>query len=56
MASKHRINLDDFEYRIMVNALNELRNKLIHEGRCTIDVDELLLKIIDVPTKRRYVR
>lgn len=47
MAKKRRVRLDDFEYRIMVNALNELRNKLIREGRCTTDVDELLLRIID---------
>jgi len=32
MARKHRVTLDDFEYRIMVNALNELRNKLIREA------------------------
>lgn len=35
------------EYHIIVNALNELRNRCIKENIDTTDVDYLLLNIID---------
>ena len=35
------------EIRVLVLALNELRNSLIAEGRYTDAVDELLIKLID---------
>lgn len=46
------ITLDDYEYGVVVNALNELRNDLIKDERPTDAVDELLLKTIDAPTKK----
>ena len=42
----------DSEYRIIVNALNEMRNKLIQEGRYTDAVDELILKLFDAPIRK----
>ncbi len=48
--------LDGYEYGLMVNALNELRNDLIEEHRPTDAVDELLLKTIDAPTKKHNKR
>ena len=50
------ITLDDYEYGVMVNALNELRNDLIEEERPTDAVDELLIKTIDAPTKKQKRR
>ena len=50
------LNLDDYEYGVVVNALNELRNDLIGEQRSTDAVDELLIKTIDAPTKKQKVR
>ena len=44
---------DDYEYGVVVNALNELRNDLIKDERPTDAVDELLLKTIDAPTRNR---
>ena len=38
------LTLDDYEYGVVVNALNELRNDLIEEKRPTDAVDDLLLK------------
>ena len=35
------------EIRVLVFALNELRNTLIAEGRYTDAVDELLVKLLD---------
>ena len=47
------LTLDHYEHGVMVNALNELRNELIEENRPTDVVDELLLKTIDAPTKKK---
>ncbi len=44
---KYYIALNDFERRVVVNCLNEMRNNLIANGKYTDAVDEVLLKIID---------
>ena len=49
---KRVIEVDDFDHRLMVNGLADFRNDLIRDERPTEDVDELLLKIIDAPTKK----
>ena len=53
---KRVITLDGYEYSVMVNALNELRNDLIEEQRSTDVVDDLLIKTIDAPTKKQKRR
>lgn len=50
------LTLDDYEYGVVVNALNEFRNDLIKDERPTDAVDELLLKAIDAPTKKQKKR
>jgi len=50
---KRVLTLDTYEHGIVVNALNKLRTGLIKEERPTDPVDELLLKTIDAPTKKR---
>jgi len=52
MAKKCRLTLNDHEYRIVINAINDMRNRLIQEGRYTDAVDELLLKVVNAPTKK----
>ena len=47
------LELNSFDYGIMINALNEFRNKLIREEQDTIVVDDLLLKVLDAPEKKR---
>ena len=49
---KYYIALDDFERRVVVNCLNEMRNKLIAGGKSTDAVDEVLLKIIGAKRKK----
>lgn len=49
---KKVITVDDFDHRLMVNGLNNFRNNLIKEDKPTEDVDELILKVIDAPTKK----
>ena len=49
---KYYIVLDDFERRVIVNCPNEMRNKIIAEGKYTDAVDEVLLKIIGAKQKK----
>ena len=49
------IEVNKIEYGILINALNELRNKLIREEQDTELVDEFLLKVLDAPENKRYV-
>lgn len=46
------LTLDDFEHRIVVHALNDLRNEQLEQNHPTEDIDELLLRTIEAPTKR----
>ena len=52
MKGKYYIVLNEYERRIIINRLNELRNRLIAKGRYTDAVDELLLKIINAKKKK----
>ena len=47
------LELDKYELGIIINALNKLRNSLLEIDEDTICVDELLLKVLDAPDKRR---
>ncbi len=46
------IRLDTSEHRLLIFALNKMRNRLIGEHRPTDVVDELLMKVIDAPVKK----
>ena len=50
------VELDNFEQRLMVSGLADFRNDLIREDKPTEDVDDLILKVIDAPTKREKRR
>lgn len=53
MADERRVvMLDDFEQQLMVNGLTDFRNDLLREEKPTEDVDDLILKVIDAPTKK----
>ena len=53
MEKKYRIALDDFEWKIVINALNGLRNSLIRQGRYTDAVDDIMIKVINTKPKRK---
>ena len=53
---KRRLVLDDFEYRLLVGCVNKARTMFLDEDKPVEDVSELLLKIIDAPTKKIKVR
>ena len=46
------VTLNNFEQRLMVNGLADFRNDLIQAEQPTEDVDDLILKVIDAPTKK----
>ena len=50
------IALTDHQRRVLVRGLVDARNGAIREGRPTEDVDDLILKVIDAPTKRQKRR
>ena len=52
---KYYIALDDFERRVFVNCMNEMRNKLIADGKYTDALDEVLLKVIRSKQKKLKV-
>jgi hypothetical protein len=52
MKEKYYIVLEEYERRMIINNLNELRNRLIADGRYTEAVDEILLKIINAKKKK----
>ena len=56
MKEERVFTLDNYEYGVVVNALNELRNDLIKDDKPTDAVDELLLKTIDAPTRKQKRR
>jgi hypothetical protein len=50
---KRVITVDKYERGILIHALNDMRTDLIGEERPTDAVDELLMKTIDAPRKKR---
>ena len=44
--NKIKLSVTYDEIRVLVYALNELRNSLIEEGRYTDAVDDLLIKLL----------
>ena len=51
MSRKTKIKFTDFECDLLINGMNEFRNMLLAEDLPTEDVDELLLKLIDIYEK-----
>ena len=53
MEKKRYITLDDSEWKIVINALNDFRNSLIQQGRYTDAVDDIMIKVINTKPKRK---
>lgn len=45
---KYKLKLDIYELKIIINSLNEFRNKLIRKNENTDVIDELLIKYIEI--------
>ena len=51
MERKYVVNLDEYDQRIMIRALNDLRTSLLKEERSTDAVDELMVKVYGAKKK-----
>ena len=49
---KYYLVLDDFERRLLLNNLNNYRNKLIANGKYTDLLDEVIIKVANAKLKR----
>ena len=49
---RYHIALDKYDKKIVINALNSLRNRQIQEERPTEPVDELIDKVANAPTRK----
>lgn len=52
MKQKYYLALTNGEWRLMIECLNKLRNRLISEGKYTDVVDEVLIKVANAKIKK----
>ena len=53
---KYYIAIDESERRIILNALNALRNELLAQDRYTDAVDDVLIKVVNAPIKKFKIK
>ena len=53
MEEVYVIEFDRYEKGTTINALNHLRNKLMEDGISTDSVDDIILKLLDAPSKKK---
>ena len=53
---KKVLTLDEFEQRLMVSGLMDFRNDLLKDDKPPEDINDLILKVIDAPTKKEKRR
>ena len=53
MEEKRVIEVDEYERRLIIDSLNDRRNALIEKGADTDHVDDVLLDVIDAPTRKQ---
>lgn len=47
------IEVDEYDRRLIIESLNDKRNALIEKGADTDHVDDVLLDVIDAPTRKQ---
>ena len=50
-----KIKVDNFEVRVLINGLSELRNKLLSENEDTEIVNDMILKYLDYLEKCKWL-
>ena len=50
--AKRIMTMDNFEHRLLVGCINKARTEYMEEGKPTGDINELLIKAIEAPTKK----
>ena len=51
----NHLYLDSHERKLLIHSLVELKQQLTQQGRYTECVDELVIKVINPPTKRMKI-
>ncbi len=54
MGKVKRLTLDRYEHGLLVRTLYEEWHRMLAEGKPTEDMEDLILKVIDEPTKKRF--
>lgn len=52
LKKRHYLYLSENEHRVLIRSLVQMKNRLIHGGRFTDCVDELILKVLSAPVTR----
>lgn len=55
MEEQRVVTLNKYEYGLIINSLNEIRTKLIRENKSTELVNELLLRLLNIPVRKRTI-
>ncbi len=55
MEEKRILTINNYEYNLLLNALNEYRNQLLREGKSTAIINEVLLRLINAPIKKKSI-
>lgn len=53
---RYFLAMDTYDKRIIIHALNTLRNQQLQEERPTAPVDELIVKVSSAPSKKFRVQ
>lgn len=56
MGKVKQLTLDRYEHDLAVRALYEEWKQIMEAGADTTDIEDLILKVIDAPTKKRLWR
>lgn len=56
MRDKYHLYLTNKEHRVVIGCLIELRNHLLHQGKYTDVIDELLVKFVRAKKKKINVK
>ena len=56
MGKVKRLTLDRYEHGLLVRALYEKWQRMLAEGKPTEDMEDLILKVIEAPAKKRFWR
>ena len=56
MIKVKRLTLDRYEHGLLVRALYEEWKQMMEAGADTTTIEDLILKVIDAPTKKRFWR
>jgi hypothetical protein len=49
------VTLDKYDYKLMLNALNEFRNLKLQENIDTEIVDKLIMNLLNAPTNKKLL-